>query len=497
MITENAENPLIRRQKNFARLQSQNVEFVFHGHHPAGIAAAWQCAQAGKQVVVLCEEDFGAKLAFLPFSLIEKQVKFIPSLSYLQQLKKEIEWHQKTAQHLIQPTKVLLFCEKKAKQCDWLFSVSMRFRDAVLKMKRHQRFAFLKKKDNYSLLQHFHNKELKHAASLHTSYLLNLQQLILEMAAEMAACPNAIVLNYVKTTVKNNQNTFDIEIEDHFSGKKSSFSANHYANYTSISGKQSTAGYTQNTISAIVAKKHLPIEHPVVFQINTNATLFALPKYDMVLTGLHYFADKSITDKMLQNIFEESMERYFAESKTIKAHWHLLKAQRENLLQNQALWLYSATKQCQISLLKPLKSGDFNFGTATHRLIEAADKKYDEAKYTGISINAFKRLFYRYGNTIDDLTNWVYDNLNKTNPREHIWLIAEITQAVQNEFLLTLRDFIFRYKLDLLINRQQLSTELPTIAETMAKLLNWSSKDKELQLQEFNNYLSDYKNTNP
>jgi hypothetical protein len=50
-----------------------------------------------------------------------------------------------------------------------------------------------------------------------------------------------------------------------------------------------------------------------------------------------------------------------------------------------------------------------------------AQRKFYEAKQTGINEGRFMELFYRYGNSIDDLTEMAYEGMSETRDPLLLW----------------------------------------------------------------------------
>jgi len=89
-----------------------------------------------------------------------------------------------------------------------------------------------------------------------------------------------------------------------------------------------------------------------------------------------------------------------------------------------------------------LKGGEFDFPYHPIMLMEYADEKYDLAKQILKSPQYFKKLFYRYGSQIEEITSKAFDYWNQTKNIEQAWLMAEIWYAVNYEFCTSALEFI-------------------------------------------------------
>lgn len=144
---------------------------------------------------------------------------------------------------------------------------------------------------------------------------------------------------------------------------------------------------------------------------------------------------------------------------------------------------YKQLKKCQTRHI-PLSGGNFPFPPELYFLIDYADRKFDEAKQTGITTEEFIVLFYRYGMNIDYLTEKAFEYNNQK--RDFVWLKAEIWYSVNYEMTCKIVDF-FLQRTSMLLFEPRKADRLKTIvADEMAMLLQWSEMEKQKQLEHFN-----------
>lgn len=129
-----------------------------------------------------------------------------------------------------------------------------------------------------------------------------------------------------------------------------------------------------------------------------------------------------------------------------------------------------------------ISGSKFDFSPASIKIIEYADRKYDEAKQTGISVEYFNRLFKNYGTNIEEITNKAYDYYNQTKNCNFSWLKAEIYYSINHEMTTNLSDFFFRrtgnFKYD-----NNFPEKLEKISEITAELSNWDKLKQETEKQ--------------
>ena len=141
-------------------------------------------------------------------------------------------------------------------------------------------------------------------------------------------------------------------------------------------------------------------------------------------------------------------------------------------------------KKC-ITVDIPLSGGDFPFKGSMMKLIEYADNKYDEAKQTGISVEAFKKLFYRYGTSVDLITDKAFSNWNASKDTNEAWIKAEVWYAINYEMILTPNDFFTRRTGLMHTNRKEIEPLLNVVINEMSELLHWSTEEKQQHTDAF------------
>ena len=135
-------------------------------------------------------------------------------------------------------------------------------------------------------------------------------------------------------------------------------------------------------------------------------------------------------------------------------------------------------KKCRTHKI-PLSGGNFNFEPSLNNLVEYMDIKFDEAKQTGISVENFKALFFRYGSNIDIITEKAYFFFNKLRNTEKAWQKAEIWYSINHEMACCPADFFIR-RTDLLhFNIKEILPTLDNVADDFAEILNITSEQKE------------------
>ncbi len=139
--------------------------------------------------------------------------------------------------------------------------------------------------------------------------------------------------------------------------------------------------------------------------------------------------------------------------------------------------------KCQTKNLR-LAGGEFPFYPDTANLINYADKKYDEIKQTGISVNEFKKLFYRYGMNIDKISEKAFDYYTETRDTKFSWLKAELFYSVNYESIVSLSDFFIRRTGMIFFYIDEIYEIFNITADILAEFLNWDEQTKQKNIDE-------------
>ena len=287
-------------------------------------------------------------------------------------------------------------------------------------------------------------------------------------------------------------------------------------------------------IHIVVSRKRFNLNHAIYFDVGDNRMVFAIPRFSIVYIGTtdtNYtgdFANPNIEKADVQYLLN-AINRISPQAKLVmddvESAWAGLRpliheegkapselSRKDEIFKSGSGLLSIAggkltgyrvmaksiidliakhlkkkedrkIKKCKTKKIA-LSGGDFSFKPETYKLIEYADRKYDEAKQTGISVEEFKTLFYRYGNNIDAITNRAFD-IRNSEGQAHAWLKAELWYVVNHELASGLSDFFVRRTGMIHFQINEIEPILEIAAAEMAKLLSWTEAEKAAQLSDF------------
>jgi len=185
--------------------------------------------------------------------------------------------------------------------------------------------------------------------------------------------------------------------------------------------------------TGIVARFNLP--HSAIEFLNP----VRIEKKDLSLLFFHEdenWAVRLETTKALQNLsrIEQEIKSVFPDAENIKLYREglncrnhcfydlvLKKIQSEHHKIASLFPLYSEMKLEDVVM----PGGEISYNNEWRSVSEFCDTRYDEAKQTNIDSAAFRKLFFRYGNEIEGMTERAYELMELTRDPIEIWEKAE------------------------------------------------------------------------
>ena len=361
----------------------------------------------------------------------------------------------------------------------------------------------------------------------------------------------AKVFNYTEVTeylYDKNFKIIGVKIKDTTDGQKYSVFGKYVVNATGIwvdrmrrkdDPQAPQRLHITKGIHIVVPKEKLPLNHSIYFDVGDKRMVFAIPRFDVVYIGTtdtDYNKDYENPDielkdvEYLINAINHISPKANLKVEDVEAAWSGLrpliheegKAPSELSRKDEIFYSDSglisiaggkltgyrlmAKKvvdivrkrmkkdenkdigECKTKNIK-LAGGKFDFKYSLIKLIEYADMKYDEAKETGISVDDFKKLFYRYGTNIDLITNKAFEYYNELKIPQKAWLKAELSYVVEHEGALKLTDFFIRRTGMIHFNIKDIYPIKEIAADYMQELLNWDDTTKNKNIEELNKEL--------
>lgn len=494
------------RKKYVSELKNQEFDLLIVGGGITGAGIALDAASRGMSVALVEKSDFASGTSSRSTKLVHGGLRYLEhlELGIVREVGREREIVHKNASHIVLPEKMLLPIISDGNLGEFTTSIALFVYDflAGVKKEEHRKMLSLEKTlKKEPLLE----SNLLKSGAVYYEYKTDDSRLTIEVMKK-AIQYGATALNYVEVenfVYDNAGKVTGAKISEKIYGENFEIKAKHTVNATGIwvdkmrdkdNSLQGKRLHITKGIHIVVPKSKFNLQHALYFDVGDKRMVFAIPRFDVVYIGTtdtNYTANyenPNITKADVEYLlaatnrispkaklkFEDvesawaglrplihedgkdpselsrKDEIFYSKSGLLsiaggKLTGYRLMAKKvvDEVAQSFKKFEQKDFGECTTKNIR-LAGGEFDFEYSLRKLVEFADKKYDEAKHSGISVDDFKKLFYRYGTNIDQLTNYVFDNLNKEKDRKNIWLKAEIDYCIDQEMTTSLTDFFVR-----------------------------------------------------
>ena len=486
-------------------LQNQEFDILIIGGGITGAGIALDAASRGLSVALVEKQDFGAGTSSRSTKLVHGGLRYLENFEFklVHEVGKEREIVHKNAPHLVIPTKMLLPIVKNGSLGKFTTSIGLLVYDFLAGVKKNEKRRMLSKAQTLNK-EPLLNKKILKGSALYYEYKTDDARLVIE-TMKKATSYGAKALNYCpfKAFIYNDKKLAGIKTFDLLDSKDFEIKAKTVINATgpwvdqirssdaAVKGKRL---HITKGIHIVIDRKKLPINNAIYFDVHDGRMIFAIPKKNKIYIGTtdtNYkgnFENPEITKDDVRYLLDATKnlfpgmnisiddiesswaglrplihedgkspsemsrkdEIFFAPSGLISIAGGKLTGYRkmaERIVDIVLKQLRSSDGRpfvkCKTENI-PLSGGDFKFYPEILKLVDYADSKYDEVKQTGISIQQFKNLFYRYGTNLDTIINKAFVIFNEVKDAELAFLKAEIWYSIQFEMTSNLVDFFLR-----------------------------------------------------
>ena len=533
------------RKENTARLSSEKFDLLIIGGGITGAGIALDAVTRGMKVALIEMQDFAAGTSSRSTKLVHGGLRYLEhlELGLVREVGREREIVHNNAAHIVIPEKMILPIIEDGNLGEFTTSIALYVYDFLAGVKKSEQKKMLSKEETVKIIPLFDSPVLKSGA-LYYEYKTDDSRLTIEVLKK-AVEHGALALNYMKADsfIYEKEKVIGVNARDLLNNDSVKIFAKNIVNATgpwvdklrekdnSLKGKR--IHHTKG-IHIVFDKKRFPLNHAVYFDTGDKRMVFAIPRQDIVYVGTtdtDYFdnlENPEITQEDVEyllksvnriapsvNLTKEDVksawaglrpliheegkdpselsrkdEMFFSKSGLISIAGGKLTGYRimaKNVVKIVAKRLKEAENRefpkCQTKNLR-LSGGEFPFYPNMSNLINYADQKYDEIKQTGISINDFKRLFYRYGMNIDKVSEKAFDFYSETRDTKFSWLKAELHYCAENESIATLSDFFIRRTGMIFFYIDEIYDSIDTAADILSEFFNWDTETKQKNINE-------------
>lgn len=534
------------RSEFIGTMKNKKFDVLVIGGGITGAGIALDAASRGLSVALIEKQDFSAGTSSRSTKLVHGGLRYLEhlDLALVRKVGQERETVYKNAPHIVIPEKMLLPIIEDGSLGEFTTSLALFVYDFLAGVKKSEKRIMLSLEQT---IEHepLLNKEILKGGALYYEYKTDDSRLtieILKKANEFGVCS----INYAECTdlIYENEKVCGAQVFDSVNKDKFPVYADYVINAAgiwvdslrkkdnSLFGKRL---HITKGIHIVVDRKKLNLKSSMYFDVGDKRMVFAIPRFEKVYIGT---TDTNYTENLenpsitahdveyLLNAINRIIPSACLTFNDVVSAWSGLRPlihedgkdpselSRKDELFESASGLISIAggkltgyrlmaKKIVDLLAKKIKTskntdigkgktkamklsgGEFSFAIKTSSLIEFCDRKYDEAKQTGISVNNFKNLFFRYGTNIDIITEKAYEYYNQSKNSSKAWLQAEVWYCVNYEMTLTLSDFFIRRTGKIHFFIEGIADEIDIVTQTMQNLLNWTNEQKNLITENF------------
>jgi len=535
----------LNRADNLKKLSSNKFDLLIIGGGITGTGIALDAVTRGMRVALIEMQDFAAGTSSRSTKLVHGGLRYLEhlELGLVREVGREREIVHKNAAHIVIPEKMILPIIEDGNLGEFTTSLALYVYDFLAGVKKSEQKKMLSKEETIKIIPLIDSPILKSGA-LYYEYKTDDSRLTIEVLKK-AVEHGATALNYLKADsfIYENGKVTGVNAGNLLNGEKLKIYAKNIVNATgpwvdklrekdnSLKGKR--IHHTKG-IHIVFEKERFPLNHAIYFDTGDKRMVFAIPRQDIVYVGT---TDTDYFDNLENPTITESDVEYLLKAvnriaptvnltrKDVKSAWSGLRpliheegkdpselSRKDEIFHSKSGLISIAGgkltgyrimakdvvkivvkrlseqedrefPKCQTKNLR-LAGGEFPFYPDMANLITYADKKYDEVKQTGISINNFKRLFYRYGMNIDKVSEKAFDFYTETRDTNYSWLKAELLYCVNNESIATLSDFFIRRTGMIFFYIDEIYQIYETAAEILSEFLNWDSETKQKNIED-------------
>ncbi len=529
-----------KRKNLISQVSGKKFDVVIIGGGITGSGIALDAASRGLNVLVLEKKDFAFGTSSRSTKLVHGGLRYLKNLEFdlVHEVGRERAIVHHNAMHIVTPAKMLLPIIKGGTLGRLTTAIALTIYDYLAGVKKQERKRMLSREETIKLEPLLESDKLKSGA-LYFEYKTDDSRLTIEVMKK-AIEYGAQAINYAKVTdfIYENGHVIGVKVQDTTDNTEFEVFGHYIVNATgiwidqlrkkdnSLFGKRL---HITKGIHIVVPHTRLPINHSIYFDVGDGRMVFAIPRYDKVYIGTtdtDYHGDLDNPDitrsdvDYLINAVKYIFPTVNLTYDDIISAWTGLRplihqdgkspselSRRDEIFVSASglisiaggkLTGYRVMAKKVVDLIRKLmiknrgvdigkcktqniklSGGEFDFEYSPDRLMDFADSKYDEAKQTGISVEDFKVLFYRYGTNIDKVTERAFHYYNETRDTDTAWLYAQLAYSIEEEMTMGLTDFFMRRTNLIYFWPDKIHASLDKAIEFMAKELQWTEQQKD------------------
>lgn len=546
----------INRTEDFKKIDQKVYDLIVVGGGITGAGIALDAANRGMSVALFEMQDFAQGTSSRSTKLVHGGLRYLEHMEFalVKAVGRERRIVHNNAMHIVWPEKMLLPIIEGGSLGEFTTSIALKVYDFLAEVEKTEKRKMLNLEETIQTEPLLKNPILKGGA-LYYEYKTDDSRLTIE-ALKKAIEFGAIAYNYAKVTNFLYDDNFQIKggvVEDRINGKTIEIYGRYIVNATGIwvdnlrkidDTKANSRLHITKGIHIVIPRTKLPLNQAIYFDVGDNRMVFAIPRFDIVYIGT---TDTNYTKELENPDIEKKDVQYLIDAVNkivptanlkltdVKSAWSGLRplihqeGKAPSELSRKDEIFYSETGlisiaggkltgyrlmakkivdivaarykkdynknfgKCQTQKIK-LAGGEFNFNYSAIKLADFADKLYDTTKQTGISVEDFKRLFYRYGTNTEKIIEKAYEFYNQSKDSKQAWLKAEVWYSVNFEATTCLTDFFIRRTGLIFFLIDRIPPLIESVADYMEEMLNWTKQQRQTAIEQINKEIANSTN---
>ncbi len=543
------------RKKVINNLKSKEFDLVIIGGGITGAGIALDAASRGLSVALVEKNDFASGTSSRSTKLVHGGLRYLEhlELGIVKEVGREREIVHNNASHIVLPEKMLLPIIKDGNLGQFTTSVALYVYDFLAGVKKEESRRMLSREETIKK-EPLVESDLLKSGAVYYEYKTDDSRLTIEVMKK-AVEYGSLAVNYCNVesyVYDSDEEVKGINVVDTIDGEQFEVKGKYVVNATgvwvdkmrdkdnSLKGKRL---HITKGVHIVVPKSKFNLNHALYFDVGDKRMVFAIPRFEIVYIGTtdtNYTGDyenPNVTKQDAQYLID-AMNKIAPSVKLelsdIESAWAGLRplihedgkdpselSRKDEIFYSDSGLLSIAggkltgyrimamkvvdivaekinknipnkIGKCVTKNIK-LSGGDFKFEYSLRELVEYADKKYDEAKHGDISVEDFKKLFYRYGTNVEMVTNLAFGFYNETKDWELSWLKAELMYCIDNEMVTSLTDFFIRRTGMIHFYINDIDKIKNTVADELQNILGFSDEQKMMQFEELESELKSAK----
>jgi len=532
------------RAEQINSLSTKLFDILIIGGGITGAGIALEAVSRGFSVALIEKDDFASQTSGNSTKLIHGGLRYLKNFEFSLVRKSAIEREIvfQNAAHLVVPSKIMIPIFKNNSIQKLMLNLALTIYEILGKVNKHHKHYFLSKEETIKREPSIQPSGLTGSAIFY-EYKTDDARLTIEVV-KTAHQFGAIALNYCNALqlLKENFKVTGVIARDELTNNLFEIKAHKTINATGafVQELHDNPSATVNLkftkgVHMVIPKNRLNLSQAIYFETVDKRMIFAIPKQNHIYIGTTdtFFEGekhKVITDNSDITYLLNAANFVFPQARLVHADvvssWAGLRTlafkpnkKASELSRKDEVWISESglisvaggkltgyrligikivdlvqgvlrNSAKSITHQIKLSGGDFDFDPQEFRLIELNDKKFDEVKQTGISVDDFKTLFYRYGTNIDLITEKAYEMRGRFSNTEENWLAAEVWYALEYEMVFTLKDFFIRRTSKIHFNRTTIVHQINFVSTMFKEFFSWNEETLKQNLAELNEILN-------